>query len=112
MSVGRRASAAEVAERVNSAARLLAAGADVMGATRELARRHQLSERQARRYVERARDQGTLAVPGPKTVISVKLPAALAQRVRQAAKLSRQSISALVSQALSEFLGNRGGGCA
>jgi len=77
---------------------------DVVGASRDLARRHRLSERQARRYVERARDEGAMEVPGRKVVFTVKLPAALAQRVRRAAKVTGQSISALVSQALSEFL--------
>ncbi len=106
----RRARADEVAEMVNTAAGLLAGGADDIGATRELARQHRLSERQARRYVARARREGVREVPGAKVVFSVKLSVALTHRVRQAAKASRQSISELVSQALSEFLGRQGGG--
>jgi predicted transcriptional regulator len=43
-------------------------------------------------------------VPGPKVVFTVKLPAALARRVRRAARATGQSISALVAQALAEFL--------
>ena len=39
--------------RVNTAAELLADGMTVIDATVSLARRHRLSERQARRYVER-----------------------------------------------------------
>jgi hypothetical protein len=104
MSGGRRARAEQVAKRVNTAAELLDAGIDVIDATRELARRHRLSERQARRYVERARDEGAMEVPGRKVVFTVKLPAALARRVRRAAAVTGQSISCLVSQALSEFL--------
>ena len=104
MPEGRRARAEQVARRVNTAVELLGAGMDVAGAARDLARRHRLSERQARRYVERARDEGAMEVPGRKVVFTVKLPAALAKSVRRAAKATGQSISALVSQALSEFL--------
>src|SRR6516225_7239345 len=104
MPQGRRARADQVAKRVNTASELLESGMDIIGATRQLARRHRLSERQARRYVERARDEGTVEVPGPKIVFTVKLPAGLARRVRRAARTTGQSISALVSQALSEFL--------
>lgn len=93
-----------MAKRVNTAAELLDAGMDVIDATRDLARRHRLSERQARRYVERARDEGAVEVPGPKVVFTVKLPAGLARRVRRVARATGQSISALVSEALSEFL--------
>lgn len=101
---GRRARADQVARRVNSAAELLASGREVADAARVLARRHRLSERQARRYVERARDGGRLEVPGAKLVFSVKLPASLARRARRAARSTGRSISDLVSQALVEFL--------
>jgi predicted HicB family RNase H-like nuclease len=101
---GRRARAEQVAKRVNTAAELLGTGMEVADATRELARRHRLSERQARRYVERARDEGEMKVPGRKVVFTVKLPASLARRVRAAARSTGQSISSLVAQALSEFL--------
>jgi DNA-binding transcriptional regulator LsrR (DeoR family) len=83
---------------------------EVVEAARELARRYRLSERQARRYVERARDEGAMEVPGRKVVFTVKLPAALARRVRRAAKATGRSISSLVSQALSEFLERHHGG--
>ena len=110
MTEGRRARADQVARRINTAAELLDAGMDVIGATRDLARRHRLSERQARRYVERARDEGAMEVPGPKIVFTVKLPAGLARRVRRAARATGQSISALVSEALVEFLDRHHGG--
>ena len=45
-----------------------------------------------------------MEVGSPKVVFTVKLPAALARRIRRAARSTGQSISALVSQALSEFL--------
>jgi predicted HicB family RNase H-like nuclease len=101
---GRRARGEQVAKRVNAASELLSAGMDVIDATRALARRYRLSERQARRYVERARDEGAMEIPDRKIVFTVKLPATLARRVRRAAAASGRSISSLVSQALSEFL--------
>lgn len=110
MADGRRARAEQVARRVNTATELLDAGVDVIEATRDLARRHRLSERQARRYVERARDQGAMEVPGPKTVFTVKLPMALTRRVRRVARATGQSISSLVAAALTEFLERHHGG--
>src|SRR5690348_4260313 len=110
MADGRRARGEQVAKRVNTATELLDAGMDVIDATRDLARRYRLSEGQARRYVERARDQGSMEMPGRKVVFTVKLPAGLARRVRRAARATGQSISGLVSQALSEFLERHGDG--
>jgi predicted HicB family RNase H-like nuclease len=104
MTEGRRARADQVARRINTASELLGAGLGVSDATRDLARRHRLSERQARRYVERARAEGSVEVPRAKVVFTVKIPAALARRVRRAARATGRSISALVSQALVEFL--------
>jgi DNA-binding transcriptional regulator LsrR (DeoR family) len=100
----RRARADERAQRVNAAVALLAAGHDVAEAARRLAGRYGLSERQARRYVDRARTGGQVEVPGPKVVFTVKLPATLARRVRRAARAGGQTISSLVTQALTEFL--------
>jgi hypothetical protein len=110
MAEGRRAYGEQVAKRVNTATDLLDGGMEVIEATRELARRFRLSERQARRYVERARDEGAMAIPGRKIVFTVKLSAALARRVRRVARATGQSISALVSQALAEFLERHHGG--
>lgn len=100
----RRARADQYAQRVNAAAKLLAADMDSAEAMRLLARRYRLSERQAWRYVEQARDQGTLEVPRPKVVFTVKLPTDLVRYVRRQAKQREQTISALVAQALKEFL--------
>ena len=104
MAEGRRARAEQVAKRVNTATELLDSGAEVIEATRDLARRHRLSERQARRYVERARDEGAMEVPGRKVVFTVKLPEGLVRRVRRVARTTGQSISSLVTEAISEFL--------
>ncbi len=100
----RRARADQSARRVNAAAELLASGDDIAEATRQLARRYRISERQARRYVERARDSGPMEVPRAKVVFTVKLPVDLVRRVRRQAKKSGQTISAIVTLALNEFL--------
>ncbi|MCA1707682.1 MAG: ribbon-helix-helix protein, CopG family, partial [Actinobacteria bacterium] len=60
--------------------------------------------RQARRYAERAAEGGRAAVPQETTVFTVKLPTALVARVRERAGESGSTISALVTQALTEFL--------
>ncbi len=110
MPEGRRARAEQVAKRVNAALELLDGGLDVPDATRDLARRYRLSERQARRYVDRARHEGEMDIPARKVVFTVKLPAILVRRVRRAAAATGQSISSVVSQAISEFLERHHGG--
>lgn len=114
MTEGRRARADQRAQRVNAAADLLASGRDVVGATRTLARRFRLSERQARRYVERAQSEGVVAVPQPSVVFTVRLPEGVVSRLRGYARASGRTLSSLVAQAVSEFLdrmraGPRGG---
>jgi DNA-binding transcriptional regulator LsrR (DeoR family) len=105
-----RARADQAARRVNAAAELLASGCDVAEASRQLARRHRISGRQARRYVERARDSGPVEVPSAKIVFTVKLPTDLVRRVRQQARRSGQTISSVVALALKEFLDRLGAG--
>ena len=101
---GGRADAGEYARRVNAAAELLASWVQVVEAARLLADRFGCSARQARRYVERAAQDGPTPVPEATTVFTVRLPAVLAARVRQRARESGSTISALVAQALTEFL--------
>lgn len=98
-----RADAGEYAQRVNAAAELLDVGVPVAETAHRLAARFGCSVRQARRYAERAA-AGRVAVPEATTVFTVRLPAALAARVRVRAKESGSTISALVAQALTEFL--------
>ncbi len=105
MTDGRRARADQRATRVNAAAELLGAGLAIVTATRDLARRFELSERQARRYVERARAVGPVVVPEPSTVFTVRLPASLVRRLRDYAHGSGRTLSSIVAQALEEFLG-------
>jgi hypothetical protein len=105
MSGGRgRAGAGEYAQRVNAAVGLLEAGVPVSEVAVLLAARFGCSVRQARRYAERAAEVGWAGVPEETTVFTVRLPAALVARVRDRAKASGNTISALLAQALTEFL--------
>jgi predicted HicB family RNase H-like nuclease len=104
MPSSRRARADQRAQRLNAAVALLAQGQDVAAAARQLAGQYGISERQARRYLAQARRRGPVEVPEARVVFTVKLPAALARRVRNAAHARGQTISALVTQALTEFL--------
>lgn len=103
MMLGRRARAAQRAQRVNVASELLGAGMEVMQASRNLARRFRLSERQARRYVEEAQAVGKVPVPEPTSVFTVKLPVGLIRWLRGYAHGSGRTLSSLVTQALEEF---------
>jgi predicted DNA-binding transcriptional regulator YafY len=104
MAERRRASAGEQARRVNAAAELLAAGVEAAEAARRLARRFDVSERQARRYVDAAREGGAVAVPEPTVVFTVRLPAGLVERVRAHAATSGRTLSSLVAEALEGWL--------
>ena len=75
-------------------------------AARVLAARFGCSVRQARRYADQAVD-GRVAVPEPTVVFTVKVPARVAQAVREHARASGRTISAVVAQALEEFLPGR-----
>jgi predicted DNA-binding transcriptional regulator YafY len=104
MSEGRRASADQQAQRLNAAVELLDAGLGIAEAARRLAGRFDLSERQARRYVDQARERGPVAVPEPTVVFTVKLPAGVADRLRRHARASGRTLSGLVAQAVTELL--------
>lgn len=83
---------------------LLAGGLSGPEAIRRLAGRFGISERQARRYVERAGEWGRVEIPEPTQVFTVKLPQALVRRIKQHANRQRQTLSSLVAQAIEEFL--------
>jgi len=99
-----RAGGGEHAGRINAAAELAEAGVPVAEAARVLAGRFGCSPRQARRYVDQAARSGRVAVPEAATVFTVKLPVRLAAGVREHAASSGRTISAVVAQALEEFL--------
>ena len=73
-------------------------------AARVLAGRFGCSLRQARRYVDQAAASGRVPVPEVTVVFTVKVPARLAAAVREHARSSGRTISAVVTQALEEFL--------
>ena len=104
MSGGGRARADVFAERVNAAADLLAADVPAADAARELASRFGCSPRQAHRYLQRAGRSGHVPVPAPAAVFTVKLPVPLIARVRAHATASGRALSAVVGQAMEEFL--------
>ena len=64
---------------------------------------------EARRYVSQAAASGPVPVPEPGTVFTVRLPGRLAAAVREHARVSGRTISAVAAQALEEFL-DRGHG--
>lgn len=101
---GRRARTHEYARRINASVALLEAGISVAAAARRLAQEQRISERQARRYVERAEVGGAVPVPSPTRAFTIKLPSELLQRLRAYARRSQQTLSALVTGALEEFL--------
>ena len=101
---GDRVRAGEYAERINAAADLAEAGVPVGEAARLLAGRFGCSQRQARRYAERAAQTGRVDVPRATSVFTVKLPAGLGAAVREHARTSGRTISAVVAQAVEEFL--------
>ncbi|MDX6328571.1 MAG: hypothetical protein QOI83_954 [Streptomycetaceae bacterium] len=105
---GDRVDSVEYARRVNAAADLAGAGAPVAAAARTLASRYGVSVRQARRYLEQAVAVGRVEVPESSVVFTVKLPGSLAGQIRARAQESDRAISAVVAQALAEFL-ERGG---
>jgi hypothetical protein len=104
MAVHGRASGGEHAERVNAAAELAEGGVPAAEAARVLAGRFGCSPRQARRYVDQAAASGRVPVPEVTVVFTVKVPARLAAAVREHARDSGRTISAVVAQALEEFL--------
>jgi Ribbon-helix-helix protein, copG family len=99
-----RAGGGERAERVNAAAELAEGGAPAAEAARVLAGRFGCSLRQARRYVDQAAASGRVPVPEATVVFTVKVPARLAAAIREHARVSGRTISAVVAQALEEFL--------
>ena len=105
-----RVGAGEYAQRVGAAVELLDSGVAVAETVPVLAQRFGCSTRQARRYVERAARGGRVVVSEATVVFTVKLPAVLAVRVRERARESGSTISALVTRALTGFLarGSRG----
>src|ERR1035441_4083213 len=102
---GDRVRAGEYAERINAAADLADAGVPVAEADRGRAGRGWGGQqRRGRVYAERAAQPGRVGAPQATTVFTVKLPGALAAAVREHARASGRTISAVVARAVEEFL--------
>jgi hypothetical protein len=99
-----RAAGGERAARINAAAELAEEGIPAGEAARVLAARYGCSARQARRYVDVAAAGGRVQAPEATVVFTVKLPVRLAAAAREHARASGRTISAVVTQALEEFL--------
>ena len=109
----RRACADEYAARVNRAAVLLRerSSAEVV---RVLRGEFGLSERQARRYVNaRFERPGCVPVPERTAVFTVRLAPSLIGGLRERARVTGQTLSAVIAKAARGYLtgvGERGGG--
>lgn len=104
-----KACAEESARRINAAVELLTLGLSVPEAARRLGLQHRISERQARRYLDLAREVGPVEIPESKLVFTIKLSGTLVERVRGYAEVRQRTLSSIVAQALEEFLGGRAG---
>ena len=100
----RRAFADEYAVRVNRAVELLVEVSPA-DAVRVLQVEHGLSERQARRYVNAARERpGGIAVPERTAVFTVRLAPSLIAGLRRHARSRGLSLSATVAEAARLYL--------
>ncbi len=90
---------------MNQALRFVQQALPPAEAARRLARAHEISTRQAHRYVELARKTSVpMPIPEEKVVFTVKLPRRLIRRVRQTARRQGGEISAWVAAALQRAL--------
>jgi hypothetical protein len=100
-----KSSQSQLAQRINTAFDLVKEGSSNEEVVAVLARRYQVSPRQAHRYLEQAQQtKRKLPVPEEKIVFTVKLPVSLATRMRRLAGSTGESLSDLVTQALEAFL--------
>jgi hypothetical protein len=106
-----RGTKAERVLRVNAARALLLEHDEAVQAARALARQHGLSLRQAYRYVEEARDLvAAQPVPAPTIAFTVKLPVPLVAALRRQARHDRRPLSAVVGEAVQQWLAAQGHG--
>ena len=100
-----RATAAEKAERLNAAHRLVARGLSVPDAVQSLIREFDLSRRQAYRYVQEAQEIGH-PVPRVESSIAVtfKIPANVVRDLRTYAGSSGLTLGQIVTRAITAFL--------
>jgi hypothetical protein len=101
-----RSSNAQRAQRINAALVMMQKYDTLADAATALAKAYAMSQRQAYRYLREAKLQGkSVPVPEEKIVFTVKLPHGLVHQLRQRAHQRGESLSELVAQALTGFLG-------
>ena len=90
---------------MNQALRFLQQTLSPAEAARRLARAHDISARQAHRYIRLAQANPVpVSIPEAKAVFTVKLPRSLIRRVRRTARQRGGEISAWVAEALQRAL--------
>ncbi len=100
-----KSSTAERNHRINWAITLLGKQFPSAQVIAELQERFGVSERQAYRYLQEAEQaKALLLIPEQKVVFTVKLPKSLAQRMREYARATGQSVSDIVTRALERIL--------
>ena len=105
-----RATEPEHAKRLNLAFGWLRQGLSASEAAERLVAAAAISQRQALRYVEQARQlKSPVAAVDVKIVFTVKLPEALVARLHRYAETTGETLSEIVSRALWAML-RRGGG--
>ena len=105
-----RATGSEHAKRLNLAFGWLKQGLSASEAAERLGVASKISQRQAHRYVEQARQiSAPVAVVEAKVVFTVKLPQLLVARLHRYAETTGETLSEIVSRALWAVL-RRGGG--
>lgn len=98
----------ELAERINAAMSLLKEGAGKDEVVSALMNRFGVSRRQAYRYIQDAlRIKQRVPIPEEKIVFTVKLPKSLVSSIRLFANTTGNSLSNIVTQALTAFLKRR-----
>lgn len=106
-----RSTKTEQVRRVNAARVLLQELDDSAEAARRLAAEHGLSLRQAYRYVEQARGEpDECPIPPATMAFTVKLPVPLIAALRTQARRCGRPLSAVVSEAVQQWLAATGHG--
>lgn len=95
----------ELVKRINQAFILLHKGTDSSQIVERLVKKYGVSQIQAYRYVQQAKENnGKMAIPETAVVFTVKLPPTLINRVKKFARSKGLPISKMVRTALEEFL--------
>ncbi len=106
-----KSSSVEHVKRINTAMRLIQQHRSTAKIVTVLVTKYGISHRQAYRYIEAAaRAKKPTPIPEEKVPFTVKLPPRLIKKIHRHATGSEQTLSDVVSQALTVFLKRRGRG--